>query len=182
MQVQLARERWSSFWPEARRLFELHHAEVSRPGRMNLDVLQASQIDLLDLSVIMAAREVPVHFDHGPGRLLGYCIWMLGTDLEFAGVRTATQGPWYVEPEARKASPSLGIRLLKDSLPLLRKLGVQTAFPHYWERGGGARLASLFRRLGAEPLETVWQLDLTKTIPVINSAGSGKDSFALTEA
>lgn len=178
MQVQLARERWSSFWPEARRLFELHHAEVSRPGRMNLDVLQASQIDLLDLSVIVTARD----FSLKDPPLLGYCIWMLGTDLEFAGVRTATQGPWYVEPEVRKTSPSLGIRLLRESLPLLRKLGVQTAFPHYWEKGGGARLGSVFRRLGAEPLETVWQLDLTKTIPVVNSAGSGKDSFALTEA
>lgn len=151
--VELARESWDAFWPEALPLMTLHHQELeaglaSRKASFEIDVERAKALDSAGVLVILAAREA--------GKLVGYCLWYLGYDLECKGLLTATQGPWFVGPEAR--SSTLGLRLFKESLPLLKALGVLNCFPHHWTKGAGARLESFFLRSGAEPLETVYSL------------------------
>lgn len=152
VQLTLAAERWAEFWPEAQPLMLAHHLELAdegtRRGAFNIDYVKASQLDLMNILVIVSARDA--------GELVGYCLWYIGSDLECAGTMTGSQGPWYVKPSHRKGT--LGLNLFKASVAILKSQGIVQLFPHHWERGGGARLGSFFKRLGAVPLETVYSL------------------------
>ena len=88
-------------------------------------------------------------------RLLGYCFWFLAESLEQQGLLVAQQGPWYCRPEAS----ALGRRVFRESLQMLRDLGVRQAYPHY-RCGGGETLGPWFERLGAKPLEVAYKLEI----------------------
>lgn len=149
-QLTIARESWTDFWPEAEPLLASHRTEVeaSSPAPFVVDTGLAAQLDAVGALVLVTARQ----YD----KLLGYCIWTIGPNLESAGLLVASQGPWYVMPEHR-ASP-LGLRLFHESIAILRLAGVHQALPHHWTGGAGQRLEKLFLRMGAKPLETVYSL------------------------
>lgn len=151
--LRIELERWGEFWPEARGLMKEHHEEISpedRKGKFNPDFMMASQMDLMNVLMIVSARENEV--------LVGYCLWYLSTDLECAGMMIASQGPWFVTKGARKST--IGLKLMNTSLEALRARGVHSAMLHHWAKSQGVSLRKFFDRLGASPLETVYSLPL----------------------
>lgn len=154
--IEIGWEAWDRFWPEADALVATHFGEVAgdlephRPYKLDSDVLkQACDIGLMK---IMTAR--------ADGRLVGYLTWNVHLDPESAGLLVAYQGGWYVADEPGLAKLGLGLKLYRRSVEELKKLGVKYAFPHHRNRGRGAKLGMLFRRLGAVEVQTGYSLYL----------------------
>ncbi len=143
-------EPWSSMWPEVESLMEEHRREVSPLGHVPMipDVDTLHALDQAGAGVFTVARHDSV--------MIGYCMFFLSPDLEFAGTQAANQGPWYCVPRWRGR---VGAQLLLRALSELRRLGIHRKFLHRWERSpDGRRLDKLFERLGAHPLERVYEL------------------------
>lgn len=153
MSVELRRESWAEFVDDAVSLLATHRAELDphAPIPYSLNSTMFSAIDRVGALVIIAARE------DEDETLIGYCIWTLGEALDCVAT-VATQGPWFVRPDRRQGG--LGLRLLEESFKTLRALRVDRAIPHYWPQPGqdSSRIAALFSRLGATPLEVSFSL------------------------
>lgn len=88
------------------------------------------------------------------GTLIGYCSWIITPDVESEGLIIAQHGPWYVRPDF----PGVGADLLKASIETIRKRGVHICYPHHRLQGRGARLGTLYRRLGAVEIKHTYSL------------------------
>ena len=90
----------------------------------------------------------------GIGGIAGYASFFVSRH-PFIDERTAQMESFYVVPACRDGFA--GVRLLRFAAESLKKQGVRAVHlgaPFYGRCGG------LFRRLGAQPLETVWRLDM----------------------
>ena len=145
---------WAGIWPEAEGLMAAHHEELE--GQSPLAKRMPFQIDYKWAQALDSAGALSIVAARADGVLVGYCIWYLGPNLESAGIKVASQGPWYVEQSWRGRA---GMKLFDRSLEQLRNLGVQCAYPHHWLFGGGIRLGEYFvKKYGAEELEHVYGL------------------------
>lgn len=149
MSIELRLEPWNMIWPEAKPLMARHHEEVhERDSRMPFKpALQVAQ-------ALQEAGVLKIVTARSAGQLVGYCIWYLSPDLESEDVLVASQGPWYVLPEWRASG--VGIRLVRESVRHLRDAGASLILLHHW--ANNPRLGMVFGRLGAKPLETVYEL------------------------
>lgn len=144
-------ETWTDVAAEAVALAEAHFKEVDegveprRPFKLNM-TLMGQIFDAGALS-ITAARDVA-------GSLIGYCTWIITPDVESEGLIIAQHGPWYVRPDF----PGVGANLLKASIEAIRKRGVHICYPHHRLQGRGARLGTLYRRLGAVEIQHTYSL------------------------
>lgn len=80
-------------------------------------------------------------------RLAGYITWSFVPDAESEGVIIADQGAWFVADEF--ANLHLGRRMLERSIADLKQAGVHSVQLHHPVNGRGAKLGTMFRRMGA---------------------------------
>ena len=142
------------FWPEAEALATNHHREVNNgePSQrlFRLDLPLVHQLEKAGGFVVYAARV--------DGIPAGYCTWSVGPDTECAGTTAADQGAWYVAPEFD--GMGLGRKLLLRAKQDFAALGITRLHLHHQLHGRGARAGVLFKRLGAEPLQHRYVLEL----------------------
>lgn len=147
MGTALSIEKWADVESEIEELFAAHLLELGG-STLALDLSLCRALSAADAMVLVIARD-------SASMLIGYCIWTIGPSLERLGETIAELKPWYVRPEWRKSS--LGLRLFKESLDVLRARGIKRCFPHHW---GNETLGKFFSRMGAKPVEWVYEMEL----------------------
>lgn len=146
MRTELNVERWSEAGAELEGLFVEHLRELGG-GELELNSRLCEAMDSAEVLLMVVAREQQ--------KIVGYCIWTIGETLEHRGELVAELKPWYVVPEKRGGA--LAMKLLRRSLKELRARKVTRVLLHHW---GNEKLGELFVRLGARPLEWVFELKL----------------------
>ena len=87
--------------------------------------------------------------------MVAYCIWTREPDTEAVGHTIINQGAWYCLP-----GHNLGLRLLTWCIDRLRENGTTHVRLHHTLSGRGARLAPLFKRMGAVECKREYDLRL----------------------
>lgn len=154
--VLIGLEAWPGLWPGIASLLLEHHRESRETLPFDPDTASLRALDLAGAMKITTARR--------DARLIGYITWFLAPHLQSRGIITASQGPWFVTASERHSS--IGLRLFRESLQVLRTCGVSRVFPHWQIEGAGPDLRHFFERLGATLYETSWQLELSPCPPV----------------
>lgn len=131
-------------------MFERHCVLVGEHPRQfemkNLDLMRSLE-QLGRLQVVTARSN---------GRMFGYLVTVFGPSLEQVDRISATNTLFYAAEEM----PGAGLRMQRLALALLKAKGVSEVILHAGIRGSGPRMGSLFRRLGATELGSVYRLDL----------------------
>jgi hypothetical protein len=149
--IAIQEESWATVADEADALAAAHFKEVDegveprRPYKLAKGLMAA--IDASGALSITAARDAS-------GALIGYCVWIITPDVESEGLTIAQHGPWYVSPD----HPGVGVDMLKASIASIKKRGVNICYPHHRLQGRGARLGTIYRRLGAVEIQHTYSL------------------------
>ena len=149
--LRIGFEPFTTAWPDARALATAHFAEVGpdEPWRRFAPVVSVmEELDRKGVMRCVTARR--------GGQFLGYMTWMILPDIEASPLVYAQQGAWYADP----ASRGVGLRLLRRSITLLRRTGVDYLQMHHRLHGRGQDLSALFRRVGAVPQQHNYNLFL----------------------
>lgn len=143
-------EPWDTLFPDAADQAQLLFSAVYGPDAGTL-AMNHGLIRQLEQSGQFQALGARVN-----SRLVGWVTWSIGPDLERSGKIVANQGGFWVDPgQARRG---LGMKLLTRSLDLFRRLGVTEFEFHDRPHGRGARMFTLFKRLGAIESKTSYSL------------------------
>lgn len=144
-------EPFDSFWadPDRDELCMAHYQEANGVTRYEPDIELLKRLEAGGAFRMLTARV--------NGKLVGYLMLSFTVDAECLGKRIADQGAWYVD---QQAPSELAVRMLKWAIAELRNAGIDTLHLHHPLQGRGARLASLFRRLGARPNQHRYTLAL----------------------
>ena len=133
-----------------RKLFDDHLILVGEaPGEWeakNLPLM--SRIYDADCMQIMTARS--------NGRMFGYLMTLVAPSLTAEGLTTASHTTFYASPDA----PGLGLKLQRAALAALKERGVDHVVMQAGTRGSGPRMASMFKRLGAQDDGQMFRLQL----------------------
>src|SRR5215469_9788206 len=139
---------WGDLWPDCEEMARAHWYEVRRNGETF-----PYEVSVSAWENIFKAGLMQINTARSEGQLVGYLIWFVTENLESAGQKVATMGPFYVRPEWAGA----GKRLWMGSLDRLRVLGCKAARPHRSFHGERRlRADKFFRAMGAEPYEMVY--------------------------
>lgn len=145
-------EGFSAWLADAQHLLAEHHVQIGEcPDNWrnkNIPLLRA--IDELGMMQITTARS--------NGRMFGYLMTLLTPSLAHEGVMSAVNTAFFADP----ACPGLGMKLQREALASLKAMGVGEVL---WETntvGGGNRISSIYRRLGAEEKGSVYRLKLAE--------------------
>jgi len=120
------KESWSSYFQEARGLWEEHYRELCQdPARMAMgpDEEWYREMDRRGVLHILTARE-----DEVPGvlgELRGYCISVIRRHTHYP-VLCAFEDSFWLHPSCRKGPT--GIKLIREALREYKALGVQRVF------------------------------------------------------
>lgn len=146
-------EAFDSFWadPDCAPLCEAHYREADNVSRFEPDVALLQQLEASGVFRVMTARL--------NGKLIGYLMWSLTVNAESIGQRIADQGAWYVAPGA---PAGIAAKMLRRSITELRAAGIGSIHLHHPVQGRGARLGTLFQRIGARPTQHRWSLELSR--------------------
>ena len=135
---------------DAQHLLAEHHAQIGESPdnwrNKNIPLLRA--IDEMGMMQITTARS--------NGRMFGYLMTLLTPSLAAEGVLSAVNTAFFADP----ACPGLGLKLQREALASFKERGVGEVL---WETntvGGGNRIGSIYRRLGAEEKGSVYRLRL----------------------
>ncbi len=151
--VKLTFESWESFWSSGGEAlvsaeYNEHRESLWKPLAPHHEVFQSmSKSGMLQLLV---ARLL--------GRPIGFLMVTVSPDLESKKSLMAQQGAFYVLPDFPELH--LGEALIEAMLMKLRVLGVEELELHHPIHGRGARLSSLFARLGAKSCNSTYLLKL----------------------
>lgn len=150
MTIQM--ESFDAWLADATPLLAEHHAQIGEAPdnwrNKNIPLLRA--IDELGMMQITTARS--------NGRMFGYLMTLLTPSLATAGVMSAVNTAFFADP----ACPGLGIKIQRAALASFKERGVGEVL---WETntvGGGSRIGSIYRRLGAEEKGSVYRLRLAE--------------------
>ena len=151
--LRLGVEPWESFWPDIAAKAASHHSDTHRgeayEGR-------AFDLDEAGFAGLAASGQLLICSARLNGRVVGYCLWVLGKALQARGTLVARQGPLYVEPGnygiahkllywAREHLPSLGYREIEFQANV---------------HGRSPGLGRALERLGARPVKTIYSLSV----------------------
>jgi GNAT superfamily N-acetyltransferase len=133
-------EAWETFWRDGQDLFIAHHREAGPVEGMpfNPHEKAASTLDHMGVLQILTAR--------CDGKMVGYLLFYIEPSLESKDVLLGIQSAFYVVPQQRGIGPMLHAFAVKH----LKSMGVQRLILRAGVRGSGPKLASFFRRMGAE--------------------------------
>jgi hypothetical protein len=137
---------------DAQHLLAEHHAQIGEaPGNwQNKNIPLLRQIQQAGGMQIMTARS--------NGRMFGYLMTLIAPSLAKAGITTAINTAFFADPQL----PGLGLKLQREALRNFREQGINEVF---WETntvGGGNRIGSIYKRLGAEEKGSVYRLKLAE--------------------
>jgi hypothetical protein len=90
------------------------------------------------------------------GRMFGYLMTVIAPSLTSAGKTTAASTTFYASPDA----PGLGLKLQRANAKILKERGVDHVMLQAGSRGSGPRLATMFKRLGAQDDGQMFRLQL----------------------
>lgn len=143
-------ESFDQWLADSEHLLREHHAQIGEEPEnwrnKNIPLLRA--LDELGAMQITTARS--------NGRMFGYLISLISPSLVTEGMTTASNTAFFADPSC----PGLGLKLQRAALASFRERGIGEVF---WETntvGGGNRIASIYRRLGAEEKGSVYRLRL----------------------
>lgn len=151
--IVLAREHFLGVIDEAMPMIRRHWHEVAHYKDIPLQVDHAgyARCDALGMLRVYTARE--------NGKLVGYAAYVVSKNSHYAGSpQQAKQDVIYVEPTRRGAF--VGLRLVRFADEKMHAEGIQVVYHHV--KLEHPALASVLRRAGYEPIETIWgkRLDL----------------------
>ena len=148
--MSIGQEPFSSFITDAPDILAQHMVRVGwTPDawqRTNLPLLQ--RLDEMGLLQVTTAR--------CNGRLFGYLLAVIAPALEARDWMLAANNAFYASPDV----PGLGMRMQRSSLAGLKARGVKEVHMTAGTRGDGARLGTMYRRLGAEHDGQCYRLQL----------------------
>jgi len=93
------------------------------------------------------------------GRLFGYLVSVVAPSLDSPQRTEAQHTIFFAHPAIR----NLGMRLQRAAVETLKARGVTDLYMRAGVRGGGPRLGTFYRRLGAEAFGELYHLDLEET-------------------
>lgn len=157
-QIDLRIETWDEFWPDATMLMQEEFNEYAgilglwKPHAPDIGILEA--LVQRNLLVLMVARV--------NGAIGAYLGWIVDRDVESKGHTIYRQGPFYAA--VRFAKYSLGVRLLRKSLQLIRcnVVGSVEVDLHHPPVGRGAQLGKLYEALGATKTDIHYRLKISR--------------------
>lgn len=92
------------------------------------------------------------------GRIFGYLLTIISPSLFKRGVVSGISTVFY----AADGFPRLGSRLQAQTVEILKERGVDEAFGRTGTHESGPKLASIWKRMGAEPIGDVYHLKLSE--------------------
>ncbi len=148
--MTLQTESFDTWVADARHLFDDHLVLVGEtPGgweAKNLPLMR--RIYDSGFMQIMTAR--------CNGRMFGYLMTLISPSLTSESLTTASHTTFYASPDA----PGLGLKLQRAALKELKERGVDHVVMQAGTRGSGPRLATMFKRLGAQDDGQMFRLQL----------------------
>lgn len=148
--MTLQTESFDSWVDDGRALFDEHLIAVGEaPGdweAKNLPLMR--QLYECGFMQIMTAR--------CNGRMFGYLMTLISPSLTSENVTAGSHTTFYASPDA----PGLGLKLQRAALKALKDRGVDHVMMQAGSRGDGPRMATMFKRLGAQDDGQVFRLQL----------------------
>ncbi len=140
---------WSDVADELEEIGRTHWAEasggVAGQYRLNRDLMDLMHANGM-LRTFVARRD---------GAVIGYLIWTRDVSVECSDANGWEMGPWYAAPGA-----PCGASLLRYCIDRFREEGATRVRVHHTVHGRGAKAGALFQRLGAEPYQVEYRLNL----------------------
>jgi hypothetical protein len=137
---------------DGRPLFEEHLVQVGEaPGDWrckNIPLMQ--RLENAGVLQIMTAR--------CNGRMFGYLMTLITPSLASETTTSAFNTTFFASPDF----PGLGLKLQRAALAALKERGVDEVFMQAGLRGSGERIASIYKRLGAENNGQMFRLEMTE--------------------
>lgn len=148
--LTIAQEPFELFLRDGVSLFAEHSLSVGEPANSYL----SKNIALM--RTLEANGSLKVTVARSNGRMFGYLMTVIAPSLEATNLTTAIHTAFYASPEF----PGLGMKLQRAALTGLRESNIGELFLRAGPRGSGPRMASLYRRLGAEDDGQMFRLAL----------------------
>ena len=146
----IQQEPFGAFLRDGAPAFNAHSASVGEAEssylEKNLPLMQA--LEGRGALIVTTARS--------NGRLFGYLMSVISPSLDSRTVTSAVHTLFYASPDF----PGLGAKLQRAALPALKARGVSELFMRAGITSVGARIGTLYRRLGAESVGSIYRLDL----------------------
>jgi len=145
-------ERFDEWLRDAGHLLAEHHVQIGEAAEnwQNKNIPLFRALDDVGALQVTTARS--------NGRMFGYLISLITPSLVTENLMTAVNTAFFADP----ACPGLGLKLQRAALVSFRERGIGEVF---WETntvGGGERIGSIYRRLGAEEKGSVYRLRLAE--------------------
>lgn len=140
-------ESWADYWPEAEKLWPVHHAEVALDQEMiplDVDKERYEALDAAGHLHIVTARD-------DEGRLQGYHLSVVSNHLHYRTTLHAVLDVFWLHPAHRRGLA--GYRLFRVVRDTLRARGV---VKHVQGCKRHLDVSPLFARLGYTEIERVW--------------------------
>lgn len=147
--LTIQEESFDSWFKDSQHLIADHMVlvgEAPNPSAKNIALFR--QMDEVGCLQIMTAR--------ANGRVFGYLMSVLSPSLESPDIKTAMQTTFYASPDFK----GVGMKLQRECLKVLREKGIDEAYFYAGIRGSGARIGSLYKRLGAVAHGEFYKLSL----------------------
>lgn len=145
-------ETFDDWLADAERLLAEHHAQIGEDP----ENWRNKNIPMLRTMFNIGAMQITTARSNG--RMFGYLMTLIAPSLVTEGQTTAVNTAFFADPSC----PGLGLRLQRAALVSFREQGISEVF---WETntvGGGNRIGSIYRRLGAEEKGSVFRLRLAE--------------------
>lgn len=148
--MEIQQEPFDTFLRDGADLFAEHAFEVGEPP----DAWKSKNIELMREYEHHGALQVTTARSNG--RMFGYLMAVLSPSLESPDILTAQHTTFFTSRDTR----GLGMKLQRSSIAALRQRGVSELYLRAGVRGSAAKVATLFRRLGADDFGQVFKLDM----------------------
>lgn len=148
--ITFQREPFREFYRDAKHLFEEHLVQTGQSpddhSRKNIAFFQA----LDDIGVLH------VFTSRSNGRMFSYLVSVISPSLDSPHETLAEQTIFFADP----VFPGLGMKTQNAAIADLKAMGIDRVLMRAGHRGSGPRLGSMFRRMGAEPFGSLYNLSL----------------------
>ena len=145
-------ESFDDWLKDAGPLLSEHHVQIGEAAEnwRNKNVPLLRSLDEMGAMQITTARS--------NGRMFGYLMTLITPSLGAKNVMSAVNTAFFADPSC----PGLGLKLQREALASFKDQGIGEVL---WETntvGGGNRIASIYKRLGAEEKGAVYRLRLSE--------------------
>jgi hypothetical protein len=148
--ITFQREPFREFYKDAGHLFSEHLVQTGQSpddyASKNIPFFQV----LDDLGVLH------VFTSRSNGRMFSYLVSVISPSLDSPNETLAEQTIFFADP----SYPGLGMKTQRAAIADLKDMGIDRVLMRAGHRGSGPRLGAIFRRLGAEPFGSLYNLPL----------------------